>query len=156
MTSSLRWAGTALLSLGLGAFAADPPNLSGSWHLNVQKSSWGNVTKPISVVLTIQHQEPQFTYQGSVTYVNEESREFGYSGAFDGKPYPMSRSYGDGTITMRRVDAATFESTFKTDDGKNTETTRTTLSSNGLTMTRKLRTTSPEGTKSWTEIYEKR
>lgn len=156
MTSTLGWAGAALLSLSLGALASDPPSLTGDWHLNVQKSTWGSVAKPLSVVLSMEHKEPQLSYHGSVTYANEESREFGFSGAFDGKPYNMSRSCGDGTIAMRRIDLRSFESTFKSDDGRCSETARTSLSPDGKTLTRKLRQTSPEGAKSWTEVYEKR
>lgn len=124
--------------------------------LNVEKSRWGNVKKPLSVELTIRHQEPNLEYRGSVTYANEDTREFGFSGALDGKPYAMSRSFGDGTITLQRVDALSFQSTFRTADGQTTETARTTLARDGKTMTRQLTVQSPEGKKSWTEIYEKR
>jgi hypothetical protein len=129
---------------------------SGSWHLNVEKSRWGSATKPFSVVIVMEHREPIIEYHGTVTYMNEETRAFGFSGAFDSKPYRMTRSYGDGEITLRRVDGLTFDSTFRSDDGNYTESARTSLSRDGKLLTRKLAVTSPDGKKSWTEVYEKR
>ncbi|NWF83016.1 MAG: hypothetical protein HXY18_04210 [Bryobacteraceae bacterium] len=149
-------AAALLLALSCGAFAVQPPTLTGNWHLNVEKSKWGAMTKPLSVILKIEHNEPNLSYHGTVTYANEEERPFGFSGAFDGKPYPMSRSFGDGEIVMKRIDAYTIESSFRTPDGKYVESARTTLSRDGRTMTRALKLTSPEGKKNWTEIYEKR
>ncbi|HNY40482.1 MAG TPA: hypothetical protein PKJ41_08800 [Bryobacteraceae bacterium] len=139
-----------------GVCAAQPINLTGNWHLNVEKSKWGNVTKPHSVVLVIDHKEPVLQYQGKVTYSNEDSRDFGYSGAIDGKPYPMDRSFGTGMITVHRVDGETLESEFRSEDGRYVETARTSVSRDGNTLTRRLRLKAPESTQSWTEVYEKR
>lgn len=136
--------------------AAPLGNLSGTWHLNVEKSQWGTTNKPHSVVLTIEHNDPALRYRGTVTYANEDSRDFSFEGALDGKEYPMVRSYGPGMITLKRVDAFTIDSVFKSADGQAVETTRTTLAIDGKTMTRKLRLRSPEATKTWTEVYEKR
>jgi hypothetical protein len=129
---------------------------SGNWRLNVEKSRWGQATKPISVVIVIDHREPAIQYYGAVLYVNEDTRAFGFAGAFDGKPYKMSRSFGDGMITLRRVDELTFESTFRTDDSLYTETARTSISRDGKTLTRKLTVRAPDGSKSWVEVYDKR
>lgn len=134
---------------------AQPASLTGSWQLNVEKSRWGAVNKPVSVMLVIQHQEPALNYHGSVLYANEDHREFGFSGAVDGKPYPMSRSFGEGMITLTRLDRWTIDSVFRTHDGNYIETARTTVGRDGRTMQRSLKLVSPEGTKKWTEIYEK-
>lgn len=149
-------ASAACLTLLCGLAAAQPASMSGSWHLNVEKSKWGSANKPHSVVLTIEHNEPDLHYHGMVTYANEDERPFSFSGAFDGKPYPMSRSFGEGLITLARLDSHTVESVFRTNDGAYTETARTTLSRDGRTLTRQLRVTSPEGVKKWTELYERR
>jgi hypothetical protein len=146
----------ACLFVFLGVCAAQTVNLTGNWHLNVDKSKWGNVTKPHSVVLVIEHKEPAIQYQGTVTYSNEDHRDFGFSGAADGKSYPMDRSFGTGTIVLRRVDALTLESEFRSEDGNYVETARTGVSRDGNTLTRQLRLKTPEGTQSWTEVYEKR
>ena len=144
-------------ALLLGALcAAQPANLSGNWQLNVNRSKWGTVNKPVSVVLTIEHQEPKLSYHGSVLYANEDQRDFGFSGAIDGKPYPMSRSFGNGEIVLVRVNDRTIESTFRSADGNYVESARTTVSRDGRTLERRLRLISPERTKKWTEIYERR
>jgi hypothetical protein len=123
--------------------------------LNVSRSKWGNVNKPVMVMLTIEHQEPKLSYHGSVQYANEDVREFGFSGAIDGKPYPMTRSFGNGEIVIVRVDDRTVDSTFRTPDGNYVETARTVLSRDGRVMERRLKLVSPEGVKKWTEIYER-
>lgn len=146
-------AGAVLLA---GLCAAQPANLSGTWHLNVAKSKWGNVNKPLSVMLTVQHDEPQIQYHGEVMYANEEVRNFGFSGAFDKKPHPMSRSFGDGEIVMTRIDPLTFDSVFRTADGITVETTRTSVSKDGRTLTRVVKLTTTGSTQKWTEVYEKK
>jgi len=150
------WFAPALLALTSGGCAGQTQTFSGSWNLNVEKSSWGSVNRPVSVAIVIDHREPQIQYHGLVTYANDEARTFGFAGAFDGKPYRMSRSFGDGNITLHRVNESTFDSTFHTDDGLYTESARTSVSRDGKTLTRKLTVRSPEGTKSWTEVYDKR
>lgn len=149
-------ASAACLALLCGLAAAQPASMSGNWHLNVEKSKWGSANKPVSVVLTIEHSEPSLNYHGMVTYANEDERPFAFSGSFDGKPYPMTRSFGDGLITLTRLDTHAVESVFRSNDGAYTETARTTLSRDGRTLTRQLRVTSPEGVKKWTEVYERR
>lgn len=74
----------------------------------------------------------------------------------DGTSNAMSRSFGDGLITPRRIDAWTVESTFRTSGGLHVETARTTVARSGRTLTRRLRLQAPDGRKSWTEVYEKR
>jgi hypothetical protein len=151
-----KWMEIVLGALILGApCAAQPANLSGHWVLNVSRSKWGNVNKPVMVMLTIEHQEPKLSYHGSVQYANEDVREFGFSGAIDGKPYPMTRSFGNGEIVIVRVDDRTVDSTFRTPDGNYVETARTVLSRDGRVMERRLKLVSPEGVKKWTEIYER-
>lgn len=149
-------ASAACLTLLWSLCAAQPTSMTGNWHLNVEKSKWGSASKPVSVVVIIEHSEPSIHYHGNVTYANEDERPFAFTGSFDGKPYPMTRSFGDGLITLSRLDPFTVESVFRSNDGAYTETARTMLSRDGRTLTRQLRVTSPEGAKKWTEVYEKR
>ncbi|MDE3167304.1 MAG: hypothetical protein KGN36_15995 [Acidobacteriota bacterium] len=144
----------ALVLMG-SAGAGQSQTFSGNWHLDVGKSSWGEVSRPVSVVVVIDHREPAISYQGTVIYANEDTRAFGFAGAFDGRQYPMSRSYGNGTITLQRVDSYTFSSTFRSADGQYIEAARTTVSRDGRTLRRRLNLRSPEGTKAWTEVYRK-
>lgn len=156
MKLAFSWAVPVCLTLLSGVCAAQPGNLTGSWHLNVAKSHWGSTPKPHSVVLTIDHKEPSIQYQGSVIYANEDAREFGFYGAFDGKSYAMTRSFGSGSIVLKRIDGLTFDSVFTTEDGRSVEKTRTTLSRDGKILTREIRVQSPDGNRNWTEVYDRK
>lgn len=153
-TQLLRFLPAFFLLLGSGL--AQVADLTGSWHLNVQKSTWGKMNRPVSVVLQIEHREPVLHYTGAVRYANEDTRDFVFNGAIDGKPYPMMRSYGEGSIVMRRLTPTAFESVFRTPGDAFVETTRTDVSKDGKTLTRALHLLSPEGIRRWTEVYERK
>lgn len=142
------------VALGLGA-SEQPANLTGDWQLSVEKSDWGSRPKPVSVALHIDHKEPALTYSGVVIYSGEDTRTFSFAGAIDGKPYDMVRSFGPGTVVLRRVGVSTVESVFRTRDNTSVETTRTTLLPNGRTLTRRMRLQSPKGVSTSTEVYER-
>jgi len=153
--SSIRVA-AALVFLVCSVCAAQSPSYSGVWKLNVEKSRWGQGTKPGNVVVVIDDRDGGMNYHGAVTYSSEDTRTFEFTGTFDGKQYRVSRSFGDGYIMLRRVDANTFDSVFHSDNGLYTETARTTLSRDGRTLTRKVTVRTPEGTQSCYEVYDRR
>ncbi|MFN0166224.1 MAG: hypothetical protein ACKV22_07315 [Bryobacteraceae bacterium] len=140
----------------LGSSLAQVADFTGNWHLNVQRSTWGKMNRPSSVVLRIDHREPALHYNGAVRYTNEDTRDFAFDGAINGKPYPMMRSYGEGSIVIRRVSPTAFESVFRTPGDSYVETTRTEISKDGKTLTRALHLLSPEGIRRWTEVYERK
>jgi hypothetical protein len=147
----------ALLWAGLSPSPpSGPGDLTGDWHLNVAKSRWGSMNKPHSVVVRIEHKEPAFSYYGEIQYANEDTRSFAFDGAIDGKSYPVTRSYGPGTMVLKRLETYSIESVYRSDSGLYTETTRTSVSRDGKLLTRRLRLQSPDGVKTWTEIYERR
>lgn len=150
------WFVPTFLSVALGVCAGQTANFSGSWHLNVEKSHWGSKPKPFSVVLVIEHKDPALQYRGTVTHGDEHTRDFTFSGAIDGKEYPMSSSIGSGVAVLRRVDANTYESAFRDATGTRLETATTSLSRDGKILTRKIRQKTPEFSRTWTEIYERR
>lgn len=153
--STRNWIAVLAL-LALPAWTSDIPDLGGVWKLNVEKSSWGKMKQPVAVVLEINQSQLSLSYSGTVTYVNEESRDFAFSGAIDGNEYPMTRSYGTGKCLFRRMSFAGIESVFRSDDGQYVETARMILSRDGKIMTRYLSLKSPEGDRTWTEVYERR
>jgi hypothetical protein len=149
--------GPALLSLAVVVGAAENANFTGTWHLDVGKSRWGSKPKPMSVELIIDHKDPALHYRGTVTESSENTRDFTFEGAIDGKEYPMAGAAGPGVAVLRRVDANTIETDFRSADGARTENTRTSLSQDGKVLTRTIREKTPEaGTKTWVEIYERR
>ena len=139
----------------LAAAAQPVDGFTGTWILNIEKSSWGKINKPASVVLTIAHHEPDLDYSGSVLYTNEDNRTFAFHGAIDGREYAMERSYGEGAITIRRVDGRTIRSHFQTRDGRYSEIAITTLSLNGRRLTRRLHVQGPDHDRTWTEVYDR-
>ena len=153
---TLSWFVPTFLSVALGVCAGQTANFSGSWYLSVEKSHWGSKPKPFSVVLVIEDKDPALQYRGTVTHVNEDTRDFTFSGAIDGKEYPMVSSIGPGIAVLRRVDANTFESAFRNADGTRLETATTSLSRDGRSLTRKISQKTPEFARTWTEIYERR
>jgi hypothetical protein len=131
-------------------------SLSGTWVLDVEKSRWNQARKPISLVLTVEHNEPELKYSGRILYVDEESRPFSFQGAVDGKEYRMNRSFGPGNVVLERENARTFRSTYRSDCGRYTESARTSLSSDGKWLTREIRLETPAGRYNWTEVYERK
>jgi hypothetical protein len=145
-----------LAVLALPLAASDIPDLGGIWKLNVEKSSWGKMQKPVAVVLEIEHSGLSVKYSGTVTYANDESRDFVFAGAIDGQDYPMMRSFGPGKCSFKRISLTTVESAYKSDDGNYVETSRIVISRDGRLMTRYMSLKSPEGERNWVEMYERR
>ena len=144
---------SVLLYPAAGVWAAD--DLSGTWLLNVEKSRWDGVQAPVSLVLEIDHKEPRLKYHGHITYASGRERDFYFDGALDGKDYPMTRSYASGLVSLKRFELHTFKSEFRSTDGRYVESAEVRLSVNSRRLTRKVRLDTPEGARSWTEVYER-
>jgi hypothetical protein len=148
-----------MLALGIGA--AQAPDLSGSWELNVKKSNWGKHPKPLGGTIVIEHHEPAFKYSGTIGMQNgaengEDKQTFVFDGAIDGKEYPVTGSLGGGKMSIRRTSPYITVSELKSADGKLLETAKTTVSADGKRMVRDIKGTGPQGEISWTEVYERR
>ena len=130
-------------------------NFSGTWKLNLGKSSWRGLRKPISVIVTIEHKQASFSYSGSLVDADGELRNFEFSGFVDGKEYPATREYGEGKVALKWAGSNSLMATFKTSDGRWVETTTRSLSRNGKTLTQQLRLKAPDREITWTEMYEK-
>jgi hypothetical protein len=140
-------------AVSLTVAGADVANLSGTWHLNVERSSWGRKRKPQSVAVTVEHNEPALKYFGTVTDdIEGGGRPFKLEATVDGKEYP----YREGKISIRRIDSHTTVSAYRSDDGTIVENARTTLSKDGRTLTRQIEAKGPDATMKWTEVYERR
>ncbi len=151
-----KWA-LALMLVAAGLGAADVANLSGTWKLNVAKSSWGKKPKPQSVTLQIEHQEPMLRYSGTAVSgtAAEDVHPFRFDGAIDGKEYPAETLYGPGYTSIKRLNSTTILEETRSKNGQFVETTRNTISSDGREMTRRIGLKTPNGHSSWTEVYEK-
>jgi hypothetical protein len=143
-----------LITAGLAL--AEVANMSGTWSLNVERSRFGNNPHPGNVALTIQHNEPSFSYSGTVNHPNEGHMiDFNFDGGIDGKEYTVKEDRGDRKTTFRRVNDRVVESRSKWSDGE--LTSRITISSDGRTLERRMEFKDREGKKrDWIEIYEKK
>ncbi len=137
------------ISFLLTAFAlsaAQIPNLSGTWNLDVAKSSWGKKAKPQSVSVQLEHNEPNLKYSGVATDADGNQTKFDLDTPIDGQEHPVKTSYGPGKIAIKRVNPYTTNSVFQSDDGKFTERAITTVSRDGRTLTRAMHTKGPRAT----------
>lgn len=136
--------------------AAQVPSLSGTWKLNLARSSWGAKQKPAAITLLIVHNEPVLQYNGMVVDTHGDGRTFEFRATLDGKSYPFAGPYGPGTITFRRIDGNTTASLFRSSDGNVSEQSSTSVSRDGQRLTHRVRLKDPSGELSWTEVYDKR
>jgi hypothetical protein len=136
-------------------FGAAQANFSGTWKLNREKSRYGSLRKPVSVIVTIMHKEPAFQYSGSVVDADGDLRNFEFSGNIDGRDYPATRAFGHGAVSLKWIAPNAMTATFRSNDGKWVEITTWSLSRTGRTLTQRVRLKGPDGEISWTEIYDK-
>jgi len=156
MTTRFLPAVLALLPLATSLSAQQVSNLTGTWKLNVEKSRWGNMRKPVSGMIRIEHNEPALKYTGTLVDAEQNTRTFDFDGAIDGKEYAVRRAYGDGHLAVRRINTRTTASVFRSNDGSYEQTATTTVSRDGGVLTRKLSRKGSEGDAAWTEVYDKR
>lgn len=139
-----------------GLSPAQVADMSGTWILNKQRSSWKSSVRPFDVILRIEHREPSLKYDGTITYADEETREFAYDGAIDGQPRAADRPAGSGTVTHRRVGPREYRTEFRTAGGQFVQILNTVISRDGKSLTRKVRIETPEGVRRWTEVYDRK
>jgi hypothetical protein len=135
---------------------AQPADISGTWILNQARSRWGSSTRPFKVLLYIEHREPALKYQGTITYADDDTRDFAFDGSIDGKPVPMERPAGNGVMFHERVAPREIKTVFKTNDGNHVQTVTTVISRDGKTLTRRLQIETPTGVRRWAEVYDRR
>ena len=136
--------------------AGTGPNFTGTWSLNIGKSSWGKKAKPQSVVVNVEQSHPELKYSGTTTDTDGSQTTFDLDAAIDARQHSVKTSYGPGKITLKRLNAYTVASDFHSDDGKFTESATTAVSRDGRTLTRRMRTKGPDGDASWTEVYDRK
>ena len=102
---------TLALAASLPAQAADP--FTGTWKLNVAKSSYdpGPAPKSATVTIATSGQGRKVSSKG----VDAQGKPTGtaYTANFDGKDYPITGSQDYDMVSVKRIDANTVESTRK-------------------------------------------
>jgi len=123
-----------VVTLGLVVGVALADQHSGTWKANVAKSTYGTGQAPRMMTLKIESDATSFKVSGDGTDAAGKAMHTEFSAKFDGKDYPVTGNpYGD-TVSVKRVDADTTESTFKK-GGKVTVTVTSVVSKDGKTRT---------------------
>ncbi|MDQ6676618.1 MAG: hypothetical protein M3Z09_04910 [Acidobacteriota bacterium] len=136
--------------------AADKPDFTGNWTLNVGKSSFGNMPKPQSMTLTAAKKgEVLHSVQTTEDGQGRKSTEGDWF--LDGKQHPVDPTAGaDRQTEMSKWDGRTLISERRSDNGRYLETIHMTLSRDGKTATERVSVKSPNGNNTSTLIWERK
>jgi hypothetical protein len=143
-----------LLTASLASAQANPT--SGTWKLNVAKSKSGQPPLPKSLTRTSEPQPngSKLTYKGVAA--DGSPIAFTFTVMLDGKEAPITgtgQPLGADTISAKRIDASTVESTLKK-DGKVVGKAKTWTAEDGKTLT--ITYSDPMGMESGTVlVYDK-
>jgi hypothetical protein len=148
---------TCVLALGAASLlGAGAVNTSGTWKLNAEKSDYGKRPKPKDVTVKIEHKEPSLKYTVTGTDGQGKPLNIQFSGAIDGKDYPITGAPNNvAKVSAKRVNDTTTESVGKSADGKVVETVTLTISPDGKTFTRVAKVKGPDGEFTLKSVYDK-
>jgi hypothetical protein len=143
-----------LLLVSVALWAAD--RQAGTWKLNPDKSK-GAADHPVAknVTVTIKDQDGGIVLDA----VGEDARggpiKVHYSAKFDGKDYPVTGAADYDTVSLKRIDADTMDSTNKK-NGQVVSTIRSVVSKDGKTRTSTWSGKDAKGTsETWISAFDK-
>ena len=134
-----------VVTIGAGANAQAPKGLEGTWKLNVAKSKFSPGPAPKAMTVT-------YSPVGSdgmkivvdVTPATGAAQHWEMSPHYDGKEHAVTGNPLADTISVKKIDDLTGESTFKK-SGKVTSTNVRSLSKDGRTLTITSKGTTEDG-----------
>jgi hypothetical protein len=123
------------------AMAADKPDFSGDWKMDADKSSFGQIPPPASIVAKIDHKDPTLSI---TTTQNDQTQTFKYS--TDGKETTNSMM-GNDMKSKANWDGKTLviSSTANMGGADLKMDTKYSLSDDGKTLTQALKIAAPQG-----------
>jgi len=128
---------------------------NGTWKLNVAKSKYTPGPLPKSATITYEETVDGIKRTGGSVDAGGKTTPFEYNAKYDGKDYPVTGQDLYDTITIKRIDDQTAESTLKK-SGKAVSNARRVISKDGKVMTLTVTGTNPKGDKMQNvAIYEK-
>lgn len=149
-------AGLIIAPFGRTGAAQTPDPFLGNWKLNVAKSKYspGPAPKSGTVVITASGKDGVKVVVEGVSSTDAKVR-WEYTANHDGKDYPVISNPDADTISLKRVDARTVETSNKK-AGKPTLTNVRTVAADGKTMTVTTKGTNAAGqTVNNTQVFEK-
>ena len=122
----------AAMFLCIATAAADA--LSGTWKMNPAKSKYSPGPAPKSLTVVIKSDENEYTVEANGVDAEGKPTHVAYSAKFDGKDYPATGIPNADTVSVKRIDASTVQTTQKK-GGQLIMTVTTKVSKDGKTRT---------------------
>src|SRR5262245_48763567 len=138
----------------VGVWAADPQ--TGKWKLNPAKSKpTADHPTPNNLVVTIKDQAGGMVLDAVGEDATGKPIHVQFNAKFDGKDYPVTGAPDADTVSVKRIDANTIETTNKK-TGQVTSTIRSVVSQDGKTRTSTWTGKDSKGNpETWTAVYDK-
>lgn len=136
-------------------FAADKPDLSGTWVLNVQKSEFGPSPGPDKFIRKIDHKDPEMKMTTTQAFGGQErSSDVVY--VIDGKPHNVKAGQAEAEITATWKDKALEVKSVRQIQGNEITAVETwTLAEDGKTLTTVSHIKAPMGELDLKFLFEK-
>jgi hypothetical protein len=135
---------TLLIVAFVLSVAAAADQHSGTWKMNPAKSKYSPGPTPRSLTVKVDCDENGIKFDAEGTNADGTPTHVEYSAKFDGKDYPITGTYAD-TVSVKRIDANTIESTLRKKDGKLMLIVTSTVSTDGKTRTSTFKGTDGQG-----------
>ena len=127
---------TAMLVTALTLFVATAAadQLSGTWKMNAAKSKYSPGPAPQSLTVVVESDNDNYKIDATGISGDGKPTHAQYSAKFDGKDYPATGLTNADTVSVKRIDANTVETTQKK-NGDVVMTVTTKVATDGKTRT---------------------
>lgn len=128
----------------------------GTWKMNMEKSTFASgMPAPKGETLVIEEQEGGLKVVSNGLNPEGKPTHFEYSVKYDGKDYPVTGSPAVDSVSARRIDANTIETTRKK-NGVVVTTNTSAISKDGKTRTNIFHGKNAKGEpRTWTAIFDR-
>jgi hypothetical protein len=138
MRNKARFLGFAMVMLAttlmLFAVTVVADQSSGTWKMNAEKSKYSPGPGPKSLTVVVESDSDSYKIDATGTDTDGKPIHVQYSAKFDGKDYPATGISNADSVSVKRIDENTVETTQKK-DGKVVMTITTKVSKDGKTRT---------------------
>jgi hypothetical protein len=155
MPERLRNLVLAMLLVPVALCAADP--FAGTWKLNLDKAkdSTDMPRLPKSETIVVEETENGQKVTNDQITAKGKTQHFEYDAKYDGKEYPEVGNPNVDTVSLKKIDAHTMETTNRK-GGKVVTTIRSVISEDGKTRTSTLTAKNEKGESvTWTGVFDK-